>query len=493
MFRSDEGVSSSLTLWGTLLLSVIIFKRSRALMFWPIKRSISGDHHSDAKQTSSKSALSNAEKLSGYHDLAKEALERAYSRDAAGDTATAAKLYQTAINVLDEGLSLQVIGSGLGPAHSNVAKWRYDMQQWHQGAQSRLRALSSATSSTSAPSPIVSVKQAQQAPARPVLARTQTQPSRGYATPAAHARPMQAAAGGKPSKEDSRIREVIMAEVLDMRPSVRWEDVAGLNSAKQALREMVILPTLRADLFQGLRAPARGLLLYGPPGNGKTLLAKALAHEAQATFFNISASSLTSKWHGEAEKLVRTLFAVAAELQPSIIFIDEIDSILSERSAGEHEASRRLKTQFLVEFDGVARGSERIVVIGATNRPQELDDAVRRRLVRRIYIPMPDAGTRRALLKATLAGQPAKLTRADYERIVSYTDGYSGSDLAALCREAAMAPIRELGEAVSTVKADKVRKINLEDIENALSVIRPSVNRRQLAVYENWTQEYGSM
>ncbi|KAF5834481.1 P-loop containing nucleoside triphosphate hydrolase protein [Dunaliella salina] len=167
------------------------------------------------------------------------------------------------------------------------------------------------------------------------------------------------------------------------------------------------------------------------------LLGKALASEAGTCFFSISASSLTSKWVGEGEKLVRALFALAAEKAPSIIFIDEIDSLLSSRGGGnEHDAARRLKTEFLVQFDGVAAapGSERVVVVGATNRPHELDDAARRRLVKRIYIPLPNAEGRAAILGYLLKGQPHLLRSRELESVVQLTEGYSASDLTALSK-----------------------------------------------------------
>ncbi|GAB4861873.1 hypothetical protein Ancab_037128 [Ancistrocladus abbreviatus] len=292
---------------------------------------------------------------------------------------------------------------------------------------------------------------------------------------------------------DAKLVEMINTIIVDRSPAVKWEDVAGLEKAKQALFEMVILPTKRRDLFTGLRRPPRGLLLFGPPGNGKTMLAKAVASESQATFFNVSASSLTSKWVGEGEKLVRTLFMVAISRQPSVIFMDEIDSVMSARTANEHDASRRLKSEFLVQFDGVTSNpDDLVIVIGATNKPQELDDAVLRRLVKRIYIPLPDETVRRLILKQKLKGQAFSLPGGDLERLVRETDGYSGSDLQALCEEAAMMPIRELGANILNVKANQVRPLRYEDFRKAMTVIRPSLQRSRWEELERWNEEFGS-
>jgi len=211
-----------------------------------------------------------------------------------------------------------------------------------------------------------------------------------------------------------------------------------------------------------------------------------------ATFFSISVSALTSKWLGDSEKLVRALFRVAAERAPSVIFLDEVDSMLSARSSNEHEASRRLKTEFLVRMDGcAATSSGRVVVIAATNRPEELDEAVIRRLPRRIYVPLPDAEGRAALLTRLLSGEAFRLPAADLCRLVVQTDGYSGSDLAALCRESAMAPLRELKPAqLARVEPGRVRPLRLLDFEGAMQVIRPSVRREALAHMERWAAQY---
>lgn len=236
---------------------------------------------------------------------------------------------------------------------------------------------------------------------------------------------------------ETKLVQTIMDEIVEGGQKVQFIDVAGNETAKQALKEMVILPAVRPELFTGLRTPSRGLLLFGPPGNGKTLLARAVATECSATFFSISAASLTSKYVGDGEKMVRALFAVARELQPAIIFIDEIDSLLSERSQSEHEASRRLKTEFLIQFDGLPTGNsenERIVVMAATNRPQELDEAALRRFPKRVYVTLPDFDTRISLLSSLLQKQNSPLSGDELKMLAKLTDGYSGSDLTALAR-----------------------------------------------------------
>lgn len=292
---------------------------------------------------------------------------------------------------------------------------------------------------------------------------------------------------------DSKLANLILNEIVDRGASVSFEDIAGQNLAKQALQEIVILPALRPELFTGLRAPARGLLLFGPPGNGKTMLAKAVAAESNATFFNISAASLTSKYVGEGEKLVRALFAVARELQPSVIFIDEVDSLLCERREGEHDASRRLKTEFLIEFDGVqSGGDDRVLVMGATNRPQELDEAVLRRFAKRVYVTLPDEETRFTLLKNLLGKHGNPLSKNDLSCLAKKTAAYSGSDLTSLAKDAALGPIRELGpEQVRSMAATEMRNIKMSDFEDSLKRIKPTVSPSTLNMYTKWNRDFG--
>ncbi|KAK7477930.1 hypothetical protein BaRGS_00030839 [Batillaria attramentaria] len=293
---------------------------------------------------------------------------------------------------------------------------------------------------------------------------------------------------------EPKIIELITNEIMDHRPQMDWEDIAGLQFAKKTIKEIVVWPMLRPDIFTGLRGPPKGLLLFGPPGTGKTLIGKCIASQSKSTFFCISASSLTSKWVGEGEKMVRALFAVARCHQPAVIFIDEVDSLLSQRSDGEHEASRRIKTEFLVQLDGATTESDDgILVIGATNRPQEIDEAARRRFVKRLYIPLPELVARQHIVTRLMAKQHCQLDEADVATIGHHTQGYSGADMANLCREAALGPIRSIPfEQIETIRPDQVPPITMSDFEAALLQVRPSVSAKDLDLYIDWNNTYGS-
>ncbi|KAM3255345.1 hypothetical protein ACQJBY_048583 [Aegilops geniculata] len=297
---------------------------------------------------------------------------------------------------------------------------------------------------------------------------------------------------------EPRLIEHVSNEIMDKDPNVRWDDIAGLDHAKKCVTEMVIWPLLRPDIFRGCRSPGRGLLLFGPPGTGKTMIGKAIAGEAKATFFYISASSLTSKWIGEGEKLVRALFGVACCRQPAVIFVDEIDSLLSQRkSDGEHESSRRLKTQFLIEMEGFDSGNEQILLIGATNRPQELDEAARRRLTKRLYIPLPSSEARTWIIRNLLEKDGLfKLSEIETGVICKLTEGYSGSDMKNLVKDASMGPLREAlqqGVEITKLNKEEVRPVMLKDFEAALQEVRPSVSTSELGIYEEWNMQFGSL
>lgn len=230
-----------------------------------------------------------------------------------------------------------------------------------------------------------------------------------------------------------------------------------------------------------------------PPGTGKTMLVRAVAKESGSSLFACSASSLTSKWMGEAEKLVKSLFQVAQEMSPSLIFLDEVDAMLSSRkSDGEHEASRRLKTEFMIQMEGITSGANHVLVLACTNCPWDMDSAVLRRFPRRIFVPLPDESARDALLKNLLkkAGKHS-IKKSQRQELVQRLDGFSCSDITAIASEASFGPIRSLGSltAVRGAQTKDVRPINKQDFDDAILKATKSVSEAQLQKFENWRRE----
>lgn len=347
-----------------------------------------------------------------------------------------------------------------------------------------------------------------------------------------------------PSKKDEedKLTEGLSSNILSEKPNVKWDDVAGLEQAKESLKEAVILPTRFPQLFTGKRKPWKGILLYGPPGTGKSYLAKALATESDSSFLSLSAADLMSKWQGESERLVKAAFQLARDRRPSIVFIDEIDSLCTARSEGESEASRRIKTEFLVQMDGVGSDQTGVLILGATNVPWEIDQAMRRRFEKRVYIALPEAPARSHMFKVHLGATDNDLTLDDFLTLGQTADGYSGSDISVVVREALMEPIRKCQQAkqfyedaqtgmlspcenypacpdcpmqlsdgaqlpqfakcatchavrmsLYEVPSEKllVPVVTCEDFVKALKKTRSSVAASELNQYEKWTLEFG--
>ncbi|KAJ7447856.1 AAA-domain-containing protein [Mycena galericulata] len=315
--------------------------------------------------------------------------------------------------------------------------------------------------------------------------------------------------------ETKKLRAGLSEAILSAAGSeVTWDDIAGLEAAKSALKEAVVVPIKFPHLFTGKRRPWKGILLYGPPGTGKSYLAKAVATEAKSTFFSISSSDLVSKWQGDSERLVKHLFQMAREMKPAIIFID-----------GDSDASRRLKTEFLVQMDGVGHDDTGVLVIGATNIPWQIDSSIKRRFQKRIYIPLPNLDARQRMFKLHVGFTPCELTPQDYHLLAERTEGYSGADVSIVVQDALMQPIRKFISAThfktvpsesdnvplrwaacspgdenavekswSDLEPDELfePKLVLKDLMTALGNVRPSVVEADIARHVQWTQDFGN-
>jgi katanin p60 ATPase-containing subunit A1 len=308
------------------------------------------------------------------------------------------------------------------------------------------------------------------------------------------------------------LARVITRDIYTSNPDVRFKDISGCDEAKRLLKEAVVMPVKYPQFFHGLLRPWRGILLYGPPGTGKTMLAKAVATECGTTFFNISASSVVSKWRGDSEKLVRVLFELARHHAPSTVFMDELDAVMSARDGGgsggsssgggDHESSRRLKTELLVQMDGLNRDEgELVFLLAATNLPWELDPAMLRRLEKRILVGLPGEDARRRMMSRYL--EPHDVSGdVDLAALAAKTDGYSGADVMLLCKEGAMRPLRRLMERLNddlepagfgTDEEVTVGEITGDDIVGALSATRPTQTEAHARRYVEWTNSFGAV
>ncbi|KAI5309559.1 hypothetical protein KEM55_002971, partial [Ascosphaera atra] len=259
---------------------------------------------------------------------------------------------------------------------------------------------------------------------------------------------------------------------------VSFENIGGLDDIIDELKESVIYPLTMPQLYTSssslLSAPS-GVLLYGPPGCGKTMLAKALAHESGACFINLHISTLTEKWYGDSNKLVNAVFSLARKLEPTIVFIDEIDAVLGTRRSGEHEASGMVKAEFMTHWDGLTSASttgqpQRVLILGATNRIHDIDDAILRRMPKKFPVNLPNAAQRYRILGLLLSDTKIDRQNFDLPYLVKTMAGMSGSDIKEACRDAAMVPVRELirtrreaGANIAGVEPSEIRGLRTTD------------------------------
>nr|KAF6471438.1 katanin catalytic subunit A1 like 2 [Molossus molossus] len=318
-------------------------------------------------------------------------------------------------------------------------------------------------------------------------------------------KPLSAFAGM--NSEMRELAAVVSRDIYLHNPNIKWSDIIGLDAAKQLVKEAVVYPIRYPQLFTGILSPWKGLLLYGPPGTGKTLLAKAVATECKTTFFNISASTIVSKWRGDSEKLVRVLFELARYHAPSTIFLDELESVMSQRGTapgGEHEGSLRMKTELLVQMDGLARSEDLVFVLAASNLPWELDCAMLRRLEKRILVDLPSREARQAMIHHWLP--PVSKSRAlelrtelEYSVLSQETEGYSGSDIKLVCREAAMRPVRKIFNALENHQSEssdlpgiQLDTVTTADFLDVLAHTKPSA-KNLTQRYSAWQSEFESV
>ncbi|XP_002933319.2 fidgetin isoform X3 [Xenopus tropicalis] len=292
---------------------------------------------------------------------------------------------------------------------------------------------------------------------------------------------------------DSHLIDLVTNEIINQGHPVDWDEIAGLDLVKAFIKEEVLWPVIRSDAFSGLTALPRSILLFGPRGTGKTLLGRCIASQLGATFFKISASNLVTKWITEGEKIVHASFLVARCRQPSVIFVSDIDMLLSSQVNEEHSPISRMRTEFLMQLDTVLSSAEdQIVVICATSKPEQIDESLRRYFMKRLLIPLPDSTARHQIIIQLLSQHNYCLNDKEVALLVQRTEGFSGLDVARLCQEAVVGPLHAIPPSdLSAIMPNQLRPVTYQDFENVFCKIQPSISQKELDTYIEWNKMFG--
>uniref|UniRef100_A0AAY5KAE6 Fidgetin n=1 Tax=Esox lucius TaxID=8010 RepID=A0AAY5KAE6_ESOLU len=291
---------------------------------------------------------------------------------------------------------------------------------------------------------------------------------------------------------DANLVELVTTEVLQPGPPVDWSDIAGLELAKAAIKEEILWPILRPDMFSGLATLPRSLLLFGPQGTGRTLLGRCMASQLGAAFLRLSGSALVTKWLGEGEKIVQASFLVARCRQPSVVFISEVDMLLSAQLSEESPVNR-IKSELLMQLDSVLTSAENhVLVVCSTSKPEEIQESLRRYFIKRLLIPLPDSTARHQIISQLLSQHSYCLSDKEMSMLVQRTEGFSGLDVARLCQEAVVGPLHGIPASdLSAIHPSQMRPVSYQDFDNVFCKFQPSISQKELDTYTEWNKMFG--